>query len=84
VRERERKKGRRRERERERKRGKREREVKGIERECERESKILVKYPKPINKAQTKVDYTKLSLAMISRNYQLVNYYTKLSREIIS
>ena len=58
----------------------------GIERErqSERESKILVKSPKPRNKVQTKVDYTKLSLAIISRNYQLVYYYTKLSREIIS
>ena len=58
--------------------------MKGIERESERESKIIVKSPKPRNKAQTKVDYTKLSLAIISRNYQLVYYYTKLCREIIS
>ena len=62
----------------------REIEVKGKERESERESKILVKSPKPRNKAQTKVDYTKLSLAIISRNYQLVYYYTKLCRKIIS
>ena len=60
--------------------------MKGIEREreSEREIKILVKSPKPRNKAQTKVDYTKLSLAIISRNDQLVYYYTKLCREIIS
>ena len=37
------------------------------ERESERESKILVKSPKPRNKAQTK-----LSLVIISRNNQLV------------
>ena len=47
-RERERKKGRRREREKE--RVERDREVKGIERESERENKILVKSPKPRNK----------------------------------
>ena len=48
--------------------------MKGIERESERESKILVKSPKPRNNAQTKVDYTKLLLAIMSRNYQLVYY----------
>ena len=37
-------------RERERERSERDREVKGIEREIERESKILVKSPKPRNK----------------------------------
>ena len=51
----------------------REREVKGIERERE----ILVKSPKPRNKAQTKVDYTKLSLVIMTRNYQLVYYVTQ-------
>ena len=50
--------------------GGKEREVKGIE--SERESKILVKSSKPRNKAQKKVDYTKLSLEIMSRNYQLV------------
>ena len=70
----------RRERERERKKVRRrdierEGEIRERERERgERESKILVKSPKPINKAQTKVDYTKLSLAIMSRNYQLVYY----------
>ena len=44
------------------------------DREIERESKILVKSHKPRNKAQTKVDYTNLSLEIISRNYQLVYY----------
>ena len=50
--------------------------MKGIEnkRESERESIILAKFPKPRNKAQTKVDYTKLSLE---------NYYTKLSPSIL-
>ena len=46
--------------------------MKGIERE--RESRILVKSPKPRNKAQTKVDYTKLSLEIITQNYYLVCY----------
>ena len=67
---RERKKGRRRDlcieggrdkRDRERERGERDRE-----RESERESKILVKSPNPRNKAQTRVDDTKLSLEIIS------------------
>ena len=35
---------------------------------------ILVKSPKPRNKSQTKVDYAKLSLEIISRNYQLLYY----------
>ena len=52
--------------------------MKGIgierERESERESKILIKYLKPRNKAQTKVDYTKLSLEIITQNYRSVNY----------
>ena len=56
--------------ERRRERGERDREG-----ESERESKILVKSPKPRNKAQTKVDYLH---KIISRNY-----YTKLSVEII-
>ena len=38
----------------------REREVKGIERVKGIESKIIIKSHKPRNKAQTKVDYTKL------------------------
>ena len=42
--------------------------MKGIERESERESKILVKSSKPRNKAQTKVDYK--------------NYDAQLSAEI--
>ena len=42
--------------------------MKGIERESERDSKILAKSPKPRNKAQTKVDYTKLSLKIITQN----------------
>ena len=46
---------------RERERGEREREVKGIYKErVNRESKILVKSPKPRNKAQTKADHKKL------------------------
>ena len=49
--------------------------MKGIERErSERESKILVNSPRPRNKAQTKVDYTKLSLEIITQNYRLVYY----------
>ena len=48
----------------------REREVKGIERKSERESKILIKSSKPTNKAQTKVDYTKLSLKIVTQNYR--------------
>jgi hypothetical protein len=52
--------------------------VKGIEgereRESERESKLLVKSPKPRNKARTKVDYTKLSLEIIPQNYRIVYY----------
>ena len=44
------------------------------ERERERESKILVKSRKLRNIAQTKVDYTKLSLEIMLRNYQLVYY----------
>ena len=64
------------ERETERERGVRDREFKGIERESERESKILVKSHKPRIKAQTKVYFTKLSLGIISQNYQLVYYYT--------
>ena len=48
--------------------------MKGIERESERESTLLVKSPKPRNKAQTKVDYTKLSLEIITQNYHLVYY----------
>ena len=55
-----------------------------IEKESEMESKILVKSPNPRNKAQTKDDNTKLSLAIISRNYQLVYYYTKLCRAKVS
>ena len=42
--------------------------MKGIERESERESIILAKCPKPRNKAQTKVEYTKLSLEIITHN----------------
>ena len=42
--------------------------MKGIE--SERESKILVKSFKPRNKAQTKVDNTKLSLEIITQNYR--------------
>ena len=43
--------------------------MKGIEREreSERESIILAKSPKPRNKAQTKVDYTKLSSSILCR-----------------
>ena len=52
--------------------GERDREVKGIE--SGRESKILVISPKPRNKPQTKVDYTKLSLEIMLQNYQLVYY----------
>ena len=52
----------------------REREVKGIERESERESTLLVKSPKPRNKAKTKVDYTKLLLEIITQNYHQVYY----------
>ena len=48
----------------------REREVKGIERES---VKGRVKFPKPRNKAQTKVDYTKLSL-VYSVAQKWVNY----------
>ena len=48
--------------------------MKGIERESERESEILVKSPKPRNKAQSKVDYTKLSREIIIQNYRLVYY----------
>ena len=48
--------------------------MKGTERESKRESKIFVKSPKLRNKAQTKVDYTKLSLEIITQNYQLVYY----------
>ena len=44
------------------------------ERESERESKILVKSTKSRNKAQIKVDYTNLLLAIILRNYQQVYY----------
>ena len=40
------------------------------DRESERESKILVKSSKPRNKAQTKIDYTKLSLEIITQNYR--------------
>ena len=40
------------------------------ERESERKSKILVKSFKPRDKAQTKVDHTKLSLEIITRNYR--------------
>ena len=52
---------------------KRERERKKIgerdrERESERESKILAKSLKPRHKAQTKVDYTILSLEIITQN----------------
>ena len=36
------------------------------------ESIILAKSPKPRNRAQTKVDYTKLSLKIITKNYRLV------------
>ena len=68
-----------REREREWEWGERDREVKGIERwKSLRESKILVNSPRPRNKAQTKVDYTKLSLQIITQNY-----YTKLSPSIL-
>ena len=48
--------------------------MKGIERESERESIILAKSPKPGDKSQTKVDYTKLSLEIITQNYRLVYY----------
>ena len=45
------------------------------ERESERESKILVKSPKPRNR---KVDYTKLCCEIMSRNY-----LAKLSASIL-
>ena len=48
--------------------------MKGIVRESEKENKILIKSPKPRNKAYSKVDYTKLSLEIMSLNYQLVYY----------
>ena len=42
--------------------------MKGIERErVKMESIILAKSPKPRNKAQTKVDYTKLSPSILCR-----------------
>ena len=43
------------------------------------ESKILVKSPKPRNKAQRKVDYKNYDAITMSRNYE-----EKLSQEIIS
>ena len=58
-----------RERERERERGERDRE-----RVSERESIIIAKSPKPRNKGQTKVDYTKLSLKIITQNYRQEYY----------
>ena len=45
--------------------------MKGIERE-------RVKSPKPRNKAQTKVDYTKSSLEIITQNYRLVYYVAQM------
>ena len=72
------------EREREREREREEEREREIERESEMESKILVKSPNPRNKAQTKDDNTKLSLAIISRKYQLVYYYAKLCRAKVS
>ena len=64
-------------RERERERCKGQRDERDRERESERGGKILVKYPKLRNKAQTKVDYTKMLLAIIFQNYQLVYYVTQ-------
>jgi hypothetical protein len=54
------------------------------------ESKILVKTPKPRNKAQRKVDYKNYDAITISRNYEEKlkheimrrNYYRKLSASI--
>ena len=46
--------------------------MKGIDRESE--STLIIKSPKPRNKAQTKVDYTKLSLEIITQNYYIVYY----------
>ena len=43
-----------------------------------RERKILGKSPKRRDKAQTKVDYTKLSLEIITQNYLSVYYVAKL------
>ena len=55
----------------------------GIERESQRKKKerkrILGKSPKWRNEAQTKVDYTKLSLEIITQNYFSVYYVAKLS-----
>ena len=53
--------------------------MKGIEREreSERESIIIAKSPKPRNKVQTKVDYTKLSFEFITQNYRLVYYFAQ-------
>ena len=44
-----------------------------------RERKILGKSPKRRNKAQTKIDYTKLLLETITQNYLAVYYVAKLS-----
>ena len=51
--------------------------MKGIERESERESKILVKSSKPRIKAQTKVDYKNYDV-QLSAEIMRRNYYTKL------
>ena len=61
-------------------REKRERRRERIERdrESERESKILVKSPKPRNKAQRMVDYKNYDLITKRRNYD-----TKLSASIL-
>ena len=53
--------------------------MKGIERVKGAQSKILVKSPKPRNKAQRKVDYKNYDAITKSRNYE-----EKLSQEIIS
>ena len=76
VREGEREKERQKERYREggRERGERDSEVNGQrgerDRESERESKILVKSPKPRNKAQRKVEYKNYDAITMRRNYQ--------------
>ena len=53
------------------------------------ESKILVKSPKPRNKAQRKVDYKNYVAITMSRNYDTKlsatrNYHEKLLQEIMS
>ena len=85
----EREKERQKERYREGGRDKRERETGERDRDSDRESKILVKSPKPRNKAQRKVDYKNYDAITMRRNYDMKlsatrNYEEKLIQEIIS